>query len=230
MTVVQPTPSAVTSPDRTSATTAAGISWLQYARHRSAFRSRWPSIWDMKIITSFFDDAAVHVGHIESALDVGATDRVWEPTIRRLWPGVDYRSLDIDHTNVHDYYGFAEVGGQYDLVTCFEVLEHVEAKVCLELLEGCVDACRPGGYVLVSVPNIFTPGAQLEFTHQTAFNQLDLVGLLTWVGLKVIDASRVFFGSARRRLAHQYLLAPLHRAMNVDFCRSVVALARKPEA
>ncbi len=230
MTVVQPTPSAVDFPDRTSETTAAGISWLQYARHRSAFRNRWPLIWHMKIITSLFDDAVAHVGRIASVLDVGATDRVWEPEIRRLWPEVDYRSLDIDRTNAHDYYGFDEVDRQYDLVTCFEVLEHVEPKVCLEILEGCVGACRPGGYLLVSGPNIFTPGVQLQFPHQTAFNQLDVVGLLSWVGLKVIDASRVFFGSPRRRLTHQYLLAPLHRAMNVDFCQSVVALGGKPEA
>ena len=229
MTVAQLAPSAVTSPDRTSETTAAGISWLQYARHRSAFGSRWPSIWHMKIITSFFDDAVAHVGRIASVLDVGATDRVWESEIRRLWPEVDYRSLDIDHTNAHDYYSFDEVDRQFDLVTCFEVLEHVEPKICLEILKDCVDACRPAGHVLASVPNVFTPGVHLEFTHQTAFNQLDLVGLLSWMGLEVIDASRAFFGSQRRRFTHQYLLALLHRAMNVDFCRSVVALARKPE-
>lgn len=218
----------VESLDRSKDTTAAGISWARFHECRRRFRGRWPTVWHLPVQHSFFSTPRLRDQKIASVLDVGATTRVWEDTIRRQWTNVDYRSLDIDRTYSHEYYSFDAVDRRFDLVTLLEVLEHVSPPVALELLAQCSAVCQPGGHILVSVPNVLAPGYQLEFTHQTAYSYYDLAGLLDWVGLEVVDGWRFFPATLKRRLLHEYLCYPLHRLLKVDFCQSVVMLARKP--
>ena len=217
-----------TAVDRSNETTLAGVSWLQFARKRVSASARWSSIWQLRALRGMHDVVSLNGAPVQSVLDVGATDRVHEPFVRQRWPGVDYKSFDIDRTNHHDYHDFADIDRQFDLVTILEVLEHVPPKVAVELMAQCAKACRPGGHVLVSVPNVFTPGTQLQWTHVSALDHLDILGLLAWSGLEVVDAARVYLASGRHRFVHQYLLHPLHRLLGVDYAQSVVALGRKP--
>jgi len=214
--------------DRTSETTTAGISWLGFHKCRIAFLERWPTTWHLRTERGFFEPILTRGNSIKSVLDVGATSREWEPTIRRCWPGVDYKSLDIDRESKQDFYSFQDVDRCFDLVTLTEVLEHVTPATALALLADCAAACKPGGLMLVSVPNVLTPGCQLEFTHQTAYSYWDLAGVLAWTGFEVIDGWRFFPTNLKRRFLHKYLLYPVHRAMQIDFCRSVVMLGRRP--
>ncbi len=213
--------------DRSGETTAAGLSWLQFARCRDAYRERWPSVFGLPLVPDLFALAARARLPVASVLDVGATDRVHEGRVRGIWPGVDYRSFDIDRTNRHDYHDFADVDRQFDLVTLLEVVEHVPPKEAVALLQSCHRAARSGGWILASVPNVWTPGAQLEWTHIAALQHIDLMGLLAWVGFEIVDAARVYMGRRRDWWLHARLLHPLHRLMNVDYAQSVVALARK---
>ena len=47
---------------------------------------------------------------------------------------------------------FSEVNGQFDCVTAFDVIEHVENPALF--LSQCLDAVRPGGHVLISTGNL----------------------------------------------------------------------------
>ena len=216
------------SPDRSNETTLAGISWVQFARARYPFMQRWPSVFKMPLVRAQHDLAIRRNLPIKSVLDVGATDRVHEPRVRSAWPGVDYRSFDIDRTNKHDYHDFVDVDRQFDLVTLLEVLEHLPAKVAVEVMQNCVKACRPGGHVLLSVPNIYTPGVQDEWTHISPFHYMDVAGLAVWCGLEVVDGARVYYNSRRHWFVHAFVLHPLHRLMAVDYAQSIVILGRKP--
>jgi SAM-dependent methyltransferase len=215
--------------DRSHETTLAGLSWLQFARQRAASSARWSSIWSFRVVRFLLDLASQNRIPVQSVLDVGATDRLHEPLARERWSGCVYKSFDIDRTNTHDYHEFGDIDQQFDLVLLLEVLEHVPPKVAVELMTQCVKACRPGGYVLASVPNVYTPGIQLEWTHIAPFHYTDLLGLLSWAGLEVVDAARLYSATRKRRLLHQYLLHPLHRALDVDYAQSVVALGRKAQ-
>lgn len=214
--------------DRSNETTAAGVPWVAFSRCREQYRPTWPSVFRMRLVLDHYDLVTRPRLPVRSLLDVGATDRVHEAKARAAWPGLDYRSLDIDRTNRHDYHDFADVDRTFDLVTLLEVLEHVPQKDCIHLVKDCFRACRSGGHLLASVPNIYTPGAQEEMTHVTALHYLDLAGVLAWVGFEVVDAARVYFASRRRRLVHTKLLHPLHRLMGVDYAQSIVVLGRKP--
>lgn len=208
--------------------TAAGIPWARFASVRRECSKRWPGIFDLKVKTSFFSGIDKHLPSVGSLLDVGATNRGWEPALRSLWPGLQYASLDIDSTHEHDYRDFSELDRSFDVVLCLEVIEHVAPDESIRILRQCARACRPGGLVLVSVPNVCTPGIQLEFTHQTAVSHRDLAALATWVGLEVLEVYRVTFRPRRSRWMH-WLLHPLHRVLAIDYCQSVLIEARRPE-
>jgi len=47
---------------------------------------------------------------------------------------------------------FSDVSGQFDCITTFDVIEHVENPV--HFLSRCLDAVRPGGHVLISTGNL----------------------------------------------------------------------------
>lgn len=214
--------------DRSAETTVAGVSWLAFARQRERFRPRWPSVFSLRLVRDHYDLLRRPGLLPKSLLDVGATDRVHEGKARARFPGIDYKSLDIDRTNTHDYHDFREVQRSFDVVTLFEVLEHVPQKEAVDLVRQCFSVCAPGGWLVVSVPNVQTPGVQTEWTHVMNVHYLDLAGLLAWTGFEVVDAARVYFGSARHRFTHAFLLHPLHRLMAVDYAQSVVMLARRP--
>ena len=214
--------------NRSSETSAAGIPWSQFAGHRAIYRRRWPTIWHLPARRSLFAMAKRRGVPAASVLDVGATHRVWENEVRRNWPRADYRSLDLDRSNPHDYYAFEEVDRQFDLVLCFEVLEHLEPADAVSLVQQCRDVCRPGGHLLFSVPNVLTPGVQLEFTHKTAFLYYDLPGLLAWSGLEIVDGCRVTLSGLRTVLLHKYFVHALHRLLRVDYCQMISMLARRP--
>ncbi len=217
-----------TAVDRSLETTAAGISWVTFARCRGQFVDRWPRVFDIPLCR---DHHALLTGQdlaLKSLLDVGATDRVHEPKVRAAFPGVDYRSFDIDRTNKHDYHDFADIDRQFDAVTLFEVLEHLPPKTAIELMGQCFRACRIGGWFLASVPNVCTPGVQEEWTHISTISYLDLAGLTAWAGFDVVAMGRVYYGGWRHRLVHTKLLHPLHRLLGVDYAQSIVVLARKP--
>ncbi|MGK0154697.1 MAG: hypothetical protein ACI9SE_001650 [Neolewinella sp.] len=214
--------------DRSNETTAAGISWLEFARCRAPFQVRWPCVFNLRLDRDHYDPIARAKVPIRSVLDVGATDRLHEPKVRELWPGVDYQSLDIDRTNKHDYHDFAEVDREFDLVTLIEVVEHVPPKVAVDLMKNCFKACHSGGYVLASVPNVYAPGIQHEWTHIASLHYMDIAGLVAWSGFEVIDMSRVYFAGKRQRFLHTRILQLMHRAMGVDYAQSIVVLGRKP--
>jgi SAM-dependent methyltransferase len=214
--------------DRSSETTAAGLPWGEFARCRAPFVERWPSVFRLRLVRDHHQIARELVREARSVLDVGATERLHEAGVRAAWPGVDYRSFDVDRTHPHDYHDFAEIDRQFDLLTLLEVLEHVQPPVAVEIVKQCFQLTRPGGHLLVSVPNVYRPGVQQEWTHVAQFPYMDLAALLSWAGFEIVDGARVFYAGTRGWLLHAKLMAPLHRFLSVDFAHAIVMLCRRP--
>jgi SAM-dependent methyltransferase len=76
--------------------------------------------------------------------------------------------------------------GTYDLVTMYDVLEHVPVNAQLDFLEGAYRVLKPGGSLLIQTPNAASPAASfvryVDWTHTSSFTTTSLMPLLQSVG------------------------------------------------
>jgi SAM-dependent methyltransferase len=103
-----------------------------------------------------FMQAASQISQTTRVLDVGSGIGNFSVAC----PGV-YRGIDTNETAIADgqrlgrnvHFGLIEdePPESYDVVTVFQVLEHVESP--LEFLRACSRSLRPGGLLMISTPN-----------------------------------------------------------------------------
>ncbi len=109
--------------------------------------------------------------------------------------GTDFHDQPPIHLGTHSYRSFdglSELAGSADLVLAMHVLEHDDDP--MSLLKKIVALARPGGRVLVEVPNIdcmwaavfgrFWDGWYLPY-HRVHFSRISLRRLVEAAGLKV---------------------------------------------
>jgi glycosyltransferase involved in cell wall biosynthesis/2-polyprenyl-3-methyl-5-hydroxy-6-metoxy-1,4-benzoquinol methylase len=79
--------------------------------------------------------------------------------------------------------------GQYDLIMMLHVLEHVEKSQAVPFLRAVHEALKPGGRVVIEVPNMGNPLVGLtcryaDFTHELGFTGTSLAQLLRLAGFE----------------------------------------------
>jgi len=136
--------------------------------------------------------------------------------------------MDIDRTNRHDFYSLDDVNEQFDVVLLFDVIEHLELDEGVQLLQQIRDVLLPEGLLMISVPNVFNPSRfWMDATHKTAYSYEELGGILLSQRFSVREIYRTFHASVPKYLLRRTLLYPLHRALNVDFAKSVLIVAER---
>lgn len=84
---------------------------------------------------------------------------------------------------------------EYDLITGIDIIEHLDKDQALLLLDGCLQALKPGGRLVLHAPNADTPwGFQIrygDFTHEICFTSNALARLLTLCGFGEIEAREI---------------------------------------
>ena len=123
--------------------------------------------------------------------------------------------------------------GQFDLAMSFGTLEHFEGKERFLFTKAHFDLVRPGGLVIISVPNrLFFPHEILNFFlhkknkwplgYERSFSRQELLGLASKIGLKkaevggsafITDLIRYFFVFASTRFLKKifrFLSAPVY--------------------
>jgi 2-polyprenyl-3-methyl-5-hydroxy-6-metoxy-1,4-benzoquinol methylase len=104
-----------------------------------------------------FSEAASFIAPESMVLDVGCGMGAFSLKC----PG-SYCGIDTNRTAIEDgvtlgrnvRYGFVqdEAEGKYDVVTAFQVLEHVDDPV--GFIQACINCLRPGGTIIISTPNM----------------------------------------------------------------------------
>lgn len=136
--------------------------------------------------------------------------------------------------------------GKYDAILMRDVIEHFTRPEILEILAACRSALRPGGRIILQVPNAESPFFGRirygDFTHELAFSISSLSQLLSLAGLediRLFDTDPVLLGVKRlpRRILWQLvkglyqllLFAELGRGRRI-VTQGIIAVGRNPPA
>jgi SAM-dependent methyltransferase len=170
-----------TSAGITTAVKTGRIPWSElYAARREA-EARFGTLFRLPVRPRILRVAAGVIEPGTSVLDVGAGDRRAGDRLAALVPGVVYRSMDPDPRGAHDFADLAEAPHDFDAALLLEVLEHLELEDGLELLREIREHVKPGGWLVVSTPNVAHPRAYLrDATHRTPYAHDELAGVLSW--------------------------------------------------
>jgi len=206
------------------------MDWSELKKRREEVKRRYPSIRKVPLVFATKRELIGDVvqGLSGSVLDVGGSGRFVGRLCERA-PGVtEYKSMDVDSRGEHDYHSLSEITRAFDSIFVLDVIEHLELKDGQKLLEECARLLKPGGSIILTMPNNLHPTAfNGDVTHITSYRYHELGALLLISGFRALDISRV---SAKRKTGHRllaWLLKPIMRFMDVDFATGILIKAKK---
>lgn len=203
------------------------LSWSRLNDGRRRARERWPTIWALPRTARSTRYAAERIPAGAAVLDIGGSRGGFGG---RLAAGVRYATVDVDPEVDADHRSLAEVAdASVDVVVSFETIEHMTLGEAAAMLAGAVRVLRPGGHLFCSTPNIHHPWSYLRSaTHKTPFCYDELAGLAENAGLAV-EAMLRCHRDAPLKAAARALAWPFYRVLGVDYCKSILLHARRPE-
>jgi SAM-dependent methyltransferase len=204
------------------------MKWSEQLRLRERVHQKYPQVWALKIVKKRLPIILKYLRDGEALLEVGASNRDLEGRIREYYPKALYKSLDIDPSYSHDYSNFEEIKETFDVVLLFEVIEHLTLDEGRKMVRNIYQILKPGGKVILTTPNVYTPGRYWkDATHRTAYHYEELGGLLLYQDFEILEMCRVFNEPLLSFLTKVYLFSPVFRFLGIDFTKSILIVARK---
>jgi SAM-dependent methyltransferase len=204
------------------------VSWSKLFSYRDKIHESYPEIWDIQILRKRFPLMLENIRDREKVLDIGASNRDLEGRLKRHYPSLVYKSMDIDHEQFHDFYSLEEIQESFDVVFLFEVIEHLDLEEGVQLLKRTYDLLNEGGRLILTTPNVFNPSRfWRDATHKVAYCYDELGGLLLAQGFQIKAMYRTYSDAFHRYLFRRYVMASLHRYLGIDFAKSILVIAEK---
>ncbi|MGZ3494524.1 MAG: class I SAM-dependent methyltransferase [Thermodesulfobacteriota bacterium] len=204
------------------------ISWSRLFDYRDQIHVRYREIWDLKILRKRFPLMVKNIRNGEKILDIGASNRNLEERLKRHYPNLIYKSMDVDRKQSHDFYSIEEIRETFDVVFLFEVIEHLELGEGVQLLKRSYDLLNEGGRLILTTPNVFNPSRfWRDATHRVAYCYDELGGLLLAQGFSITAMYRTYNDVSHRYFFRVYVMAPVHRYLGIDFAKSILIVAEK---
>ncbi len=164
----------------------------------------------------------------EAVLEIGTHDRELGRRMKEHYPRILYKSVDIDPSYQHDYTSLEDVREEFDMVLLFEVIEHLDWESGREMVARIFEILKPGGRVILTTPNIYTPGQYWkDVSHRTPYHYEELGGLFLSQRFESIELFRLFNAPLLRYVMKVYLFSPVFRFLKIDFTKSILLVARK---
>jgi SAM-dependent methyltransferase len=164
----------------------------------------------------------------EAVLEIGAYNRDLGGRIKKYYPRIIYKSMDIDPSYYHDYSSLEEIRETFDMVLLFEVIEHLNLNEGVEMISKIYQILSRGGRVIISTSNIYTPGKYWEgVSHRTAYHYEELGGVLLSQQFEIIEICRLFNAPFLQFILKTCILFPIFRFLGIDFTKSILLVARK---
>jgi 2-polyprenyl-3-methyl-5-hydroxy-6-metoxy-1,4-benzoquinol methylase len=204
------------------------LEWSKLFTHRDRIHNRYREIWDVPLIKKRAPLLKRVLKNGMAILDVGAGARGMKKDIEALGLTVDYKSMDIDRTVKHEFYDLQEITGDFDVIICFEVIEHLSLEEGLALAQRLFELTKKDGLVILSTPNIFNPSRYFrDATHKTFYPYDEFCGILAMAGFKIEEVYRSFNDAFHRYVTKVYVLGWLFRLLSIDYASSIFVVARK---
>ena len=205
------------------------IDWTLINKAKNLAEQQIPEpILKIEIVADYREPLVAYLRGNMRILDIGANDRSLKTFIEEKvdFP-VNYKSMDVDRTHIHDFYDFDSIQGEFDAVACFEVIEHLTPGLGLELLRHAHRLLASKGRLFVSTPNVYHPMSfWSDSTHITPYRIRHLAGWMATAGFVNFWGFRVCPMTLRKRLrAWRYM--GLLRLLNLDFAPGVIVIGEK---
>lgn len=204
------------------------ISWSKIFQYRDEIHRHYPEVWDLKILRKRFPLILKTIQDGERVLDIGSSNRSLEGRLKKHYPNLIYKSMDIDPEQFHDYYNLEGIEEKFDVIFLFEVIEHLELEEGMKMLNKIYELLDKGGRLILTTPNIFNPGRfWRDATHRVAYCYDELGGFLLAHGFQIKSIYRTYSDALHRYLFRVYVMASLHRYLGIDFAKSILIVAGK---
>jgi len=202
------------------------FSWDLFYQYRKKIKKQFPLFWKLRVIKKPLEILKKEVGQGDSILDIGAGNIGIGEKIRKAL-GINYKSMDVDRKQFHDYHSLDEIEESFDAILLFEVIEHLDLEEGVELIRKIYSLLAPGGKLFLTTPNLYHPHRYWDCHHKTPYRYDELGGLLSATGFIPRHVYRIYNDAFLRRLFRIYFAAPLHRYLNVDFAPSILMVAQR---
>jgi len=203
-------------------------SWSEFYRYRKMFRNSVNSIWKIPIIKRELPLILAKLKNSSKVLEIGASSsNRYKPGILEAFPGVEYKSMDVDRQTKQDFYSLDDITGQYDLIISFEVVEHLLLNEIMATLKKAYDVTAGNGHIILSTPNIFHPHRFWDSTHKTPLRYEEISALLMIAGYKDIKVYRKHTEPFLQKMIRHTIGKPLHKMLDIDFAKTIVVVGRK---
>ncbi len=204
------------------------MDWGEQVQWREKVHQQYPEVWDLRIVRKRLPFILKYLKDGESVLEIGAYHRELEGRMKKHHPRILYKSLDIDPSYQHDYTSFEEVKEEFDLVLLFELIEHLDRESGTKMVDQIFEILKPGGRVILTTPNVYTPGQYWkDVSHLTPYHYEELGGLFLSRRFESVDLFRYFNAPFVHYVMRVYLFSPVFRFLGIDFTKSILLIAKK---
>lgn len=226
----QPTKSKKPRPDRRFDTTSLGSNSYGYRVHRdyAAHFFRWG------FVKRYVKDtmAVLDVGCGVDCPLVKSLSGAYPDGVPKTYVGVDLNKLNkppvrpwATYLEEFEFTSRWDQLGQFDVVTCMEVIEHMGVEDGAALLEGIAGCLLPGGRAFISTP-VFNGLAAANHVHE--YEIPELAGMIDEAGMKVVRRYGTFANyNDIKKVAKPYELQVLNE-LNEYYANDVTACFLAP--
>ena len=123
------------------------------------------------------------------------------------------RMKNLNVIQVSDTFSFLkEHAEEFDIVTAFDVIEHIPVGVQIDFVRNAFTSIKKGGQFIVTTPNansvIASRNRYIDYTHHCLFTEISLDFVLYNGGFRAITVypfEYVFFNSTLKSLVHKLI-------------------------
>ena len=205
------------------------VEWNRLKTGRSKAYRMLPSVLRLPLIGNHREPLLQMIEEGQSILDIGANDRNLKGYLsKNCSKYYEYYSYDIDESNVHDYYSMMDINRNFDLITIYEVIEHLSVSEAYKILEKSLTLLNDHGHIIISTPNVYHPVRfWRDCSHVTPFAYDELVGLLMTVGYQNFTVYRIKSNMRIRDWLVYFFFKPLIQLLGIDYATGIAVVAQK---